>query len=90
MGEAVLMGLVGGIVGMLAELGFTIIFVVTYGGNAWGSNLQLWPTALKSAQSTLWVGFMGILAAPLISAAAAWMPARRILKQNPIEALALE
>jgi putative ABC transport system permease protein len=90
-GEAALMGLVGGIVGLLAGLGFTVIFVVTYGGNAWGNNnLALWPTALKSAQAAFWVGFVGIIAAPLISAAAAWLPARRILRQNPIETLALE
>jgi len=67
-----------------------LILVVTYGGNAWGMTLAVWPTALQSIQPALVVSLFGIVIMPIISAAAAWIPVRTVLKHNPIETLALQ
>lgn len=86
MGEAALMGFVGAFLGSLAGLGMTVIFVVTYGGNSIGiTDLALWPTALEVSQPALIVGVFGLIAAPLISAFAAWFPTRDILRGAAIE-----
>ncbi len=90
MGEAALIGLAGGVLGLVAGVGATLVFVVTYGSNGWGLSLPLWPTALESARLGLGVGLIGLLAAPVISALAAWLPAWGILRGKPIETLALQ
>ncbi len=79
MGEAALMGLIGGVFGFVAGVGFVLIFVVTYGGNSWGLTFPLWSTALAATQPALFTGFIGLVAAPIISALAAWLPTRKIL-----------
>lgn len=64
----------------------TIIFVVTYGGNGVGiQDLALWATALDVIQPTLIVGLVGLFVAPLISAVAAWLPTREILRGATVE-----
>ena len=90
MGEAALIGLAGGVLGLVAGVGATLVFIVTYGSNGWGISLPLWPTALESARLGLGVGLIGLLAAPVISALAAWLPAWGILRGKPIETLALQ
>ncbi|HVO41484.1 MAG TPA: FtsX-like permease family protein [Aggregatilineales bacterium] len=90
LGEAAMIGLLGGLIGVLAGVGATVISVVTYGGSAWDTSLALWSAALQSARSALLVGLIGIVAMPLISAVVAWIPARSILSHNPIETLVLE
>ncbi len=91
LGEAALMGVVGGLVGLVAGVGLTVIFAVSYGGSAWGyPDLPLWPAALQAAGPALLVGLVGVLAAPVIAALAAWLPARGILRETPVETLALQ
>ncbi len=90
MGEAALMGLLGGAFGFIAGVGFVLIFVVTYGGNSWGISFPLWATALKSVKPALLPGIAGLIAAPLIAAAAAWLPASPILRKTVIGALTPE
>ena len=87
-GEAALMGLIGGLAGAIAGLGCTVVFVVTYGGSSFGLQLALWPAALHNAKAALGVALFGVIAAPLIAVGAAWLPARHILRENPIETLA--
>lgn len=82
------MGLIGGLAGAIAGLGCTVVFVVTYGGNSFGLQLALWPAALHNAKAALGVALFGVIAAPLIAVGAAWLPARHILRENPIETLA--
>jgi class 3 adenylate cyclase len=76
-GEAALMGLVGGTLGLAAGIGVVLVVGVTYGGNAWGvPDLDLWPTAWRASGSALVNGILGLIAAPFICAGAAWLPAR--------------
>ncbi len=88
-GEAVFMGAVGGVVGLAAGLGAVLVIVLTYGLNSIGLNADLLPIALASAQAALATGFVGLIAAPVMAALAAWLPARGILRETPIETLAL-
>lgn len=88
-GEAVFMGAVGGVVGLAAGLGAVLVIVLTYGLNSIGLDADLLPIALASAQTALATGFAGLIAAPVMAALAAWLPARGILRETPIETLAL-
>lgn len=82
MGEAALMGFIGGAFGLLAGTGFVLVFATTYGGRSLGVELDLWPAALDSALFALRAGLAGFVAAPLIAALAAWWPARGVLKRS--------
>ena len=87
-GEAALMGFISGLLGLVIGVGAVIIIVVTYGGNSWGvPDLDLWGAAWRSAQPALVNGLVGLVAAPLICAGAAWLPARAILRGNAIQTL---
>ncbi|MBU0705018.1 MAG: ABC transporter permease, partial [Chloroflexi bacterium] len=87
-GEAVLMGLIGGGLGLVAGTGVVVILAVTYGGNGWGiPDLDLWGAACRSVQPALFNGLVGLVAAPFICAGAAWLPVRAILRGTAIETL---
>jgi len=80
-GEASLIGLVGGLVGLVAGVGVTVILVVAYGGNSWGvPDLGLWGAAYRAVQPALFNGLVGLVAAPFLCAGAAWLPVRAILR----------
>ncbi len=80
-GEAALMGVVGGGMGLVVGVGVVLVIVLTYGGNSWGApNLDLWGAAWRSAQPALVNGLFGLLTAPLICAGAAWLPVRAFLR----------
>ncbi len=84
-GEAALMGAVGGGLGLLVGVGVVVIIVVTYGGNSWGvPDLDLWGAAWRSVKPALLNGLLGLFVAPLICAAAAWLPARSFLRGSAI------
>ncbi len=90
-GEAALMGLIGGGLGLMAGAGITVILAVTYGGNAWGiPDLPLWPAAWRSVQPASLNGLVGLFSAPFICATAAWLPVRAILRGAAIETLQVE
>jgi predicted lysophospholipase L1 biosynthesis ABC-type transport system permease subunit len=85
-GEAALLGLLGGAVGLIAGLGLTLIFILVNGGNLYGfSDLPLWSSAWMSIAPATVTGLLGIAAAPLICAAAAWIPARTAVRAAPVE-----
>jgi ABC-type antimicrobial peptide transport system permease subunit len=87
-GEAALMGLVGGLVGVIAGVGITAILAVTYGGSSWGIfDLDLWPAAWRSVQPALKNGLVGLMFAPLICAAAAWLPVRSLVRGSAMETM---
>lgn len=87
LGEAALMGVVGGVVGFLAGLGAVVIIVMTYGLNSIGVAQNLWDAALASIQPAAVMGIIGFIIAPLIAALAAWLPARSILREKPVAAI---
>jgi ABC-type antimicrobial peptide transport system permease subunit len=90
-GEAALMGLIGGGLGLIAGAGVTAILAVTYGGNAWGiPDLDLWPAAWRSVQPALLNGLVGLVAAPFICAGATWLPVRSVLSGTAVETLRVE
>ncbi|MCP4541956.1 MAG: FtsX-like permease family protein [Chloroflexi bacterium] len=90
-GEATLMGLIGGAVGLVAGAGIVVIVCVVYGGNGWGiPNLDLWAAAGRSIQPALFNGLVGLIAAPFICAGAAWLPVRSLLRGSAIETLEAE
>jgi putative ABC transport system permease protein len=89
MGEAALMGLIGGVLGLFTGLGLIIVIVLTYGSNSFGLDLNLWSAAKSAVLVSLPTGIVGVIAAPMISALAAWVPMRGILREKPIETLAL-
>jgi len=87
-GEAALMGLVGGLVGLVAGAGVTVILAVVYGGNSWGvPDLDLWGAACRAVRPALFNGLVGLAVAPLVCAAAAWLPVRAILRGSAVETL---
>ena len=90
MGEAAMIGTLGGLLGFIAGIGFVLIYVVTYGSSSWGIDLPLWSTAWESTRPALVTGFIGLIAAPVISALAAWLPTRQILGERPVETLAMQ
>jgi hypothetical protein len=82
-GEAAFMGFIGGGLGLIAGVGLVAIFVGVNGGNMFGfSALPLWSSAWRSIQPAILNGIIGLLAAPLICATAAWLPARPILLRS--------
>ena|GEM_PF-577537 len=87
-GEAALMGLIGGGLGLVAGAGIIVILVVVYGGNSWGvPDLDLWGAAYRSVQPALFNGLVGLIAAPFVCAGAAWLPVRSILRGSAIETM---
>jgi len=87
-GEAALMGVVGGGLGLVVGVGVVVIITVTYGGSSWGvPDLDVWGAAWRSAQPALVNGLFGLLAAPFICAGAAWLLVRSLLRGSAAEAL---
>jgi len=87
-GEAAWMGLIGGGLGLAAGVGLILIFVAVNGGNMWGlGNLPLWSSAWTSIRPAILNGLVGLAVAPLICAAAAWLPARAVLRGSAVEIL---
>jgi putative ABC transport system permease protein len=88
LGEAALIGLIGGGLGLLSGTGLVIIMVMVMGGNGWGVRaLPLWPSAWASIQPGLLNGLVGLVLAPLICAGAAWLPLGSILRPSVITTL---
>jgi putative ABC transport system permease protein len=87
-GEAAIMGVIGGALGLIAGAGLTVIFVTVNGGNSMGVyDLPLWASAGRSVQPALLIGLVGLILAPMIAAAAAWLPTRSILHGSPVQIL---
>jgi len=76
-GEAALVGLTGAVLGLLAGAGIVIVLATVYGGNAMGvGKYEPWPAALRSLPVALQTGMVGLLAAPVVCAVAAWAAGR--------------
>ena len=90
-GEAVLMGIVGSVMGCVAGVGSIIIMVFAYGVDGFGVGhlYAVEDVLVGSLQPAIGVALMGLCAAPFIAALAAWVPAARVLREKPVESLAL-
>ena len=87
-GEAALVGLAGGALGLAAGAGLIVILATVYGANAMGvAHYEPWAAAGRTLAVALRTGAWGLIAAPLISALAAYGPAARAVRRTPIEAL---
>lgn len=87
-GEAALTGLLGALLGILAGLGTSAIYALTYGGITFGLvDLPLWPAVGEIIWPALRNGLPGLVAAPLLAASAAWPAARAVLRGPAIETL---
>jgi ABC-type antimicrobial peptide transport system permease subunit len=88
LGEAGLLGLVGGTVGALAGLGLVVIFILVNGGNLYGLvDLDLAQSVRLSLPAAVRAGLMGLVAAPLIAALAAYWPAVHFLRGAVVKGL---
>ncbi|MBP7694653.1 MAG: FtsX-like permease family protein, partial [Anaerolineales bacterium] len=87
-GEAALMGLLGGLIGLAASAGLTIIFATVYGSVSVGvENYQPWAAVGRTLPKVLNSGWVGLAAAPLICALAAYFPARAVVRGAALETL---
>lgn len=81
--EAVLLGIAGAFFGLLAGAGTVTIYIVTYGGSSWGvPDLAVWSAAGHALQPALRNGLIALLLVPMLSAAAAYWPAKNWLSSR--------
>jgi putative ABC transport system permease protein len=86
-GEAMFIGGIGAVLGILAGGGVIFIMAFVAGGNMWGIRLDPWSAAWTGMQPALYVGTLGLILSPVISALAAWIPSRHILRETPVKSL---
>ncbi|MCA9976114.1 MAG: ABC transporter permease, partial [Anaerolineales bacterium] len=87
-GEAALMGVIGGLVGLVAGVGLAFIFGLSYGGISFGLvDLPLWEAVWEIAPTSVSSGIVGIIVAPLVAALAAYWPSRSVLRGTAMETI---
>ena len=87
-GEAGMMGLIAGALGLVAGGGVCMLFALSYGGASYGlPDLPLWQSAWEATRPALSTGLLGFVVTPLLAAASAWLPARAIVRGTPIESM---
>lgn len=91
MGEAALMGLLGGLLGLLTGGGLAAILVLAGDHSAWGvREAALRPLLRTVVRAAVLNGLAGTLIAPLICALAAWIPLRALLRGSAVDAMRVE
>ena len=86
--EVLLTGFIGGLLGLIAGAGVSMIYVLAHGGNVYGlPDLPLWQTGWESTWPALKSGLIAYLAIPVICAFAAWISSRSVLSGSPRETL---
>lgn len=79
--EGLLVGMLGALVGTVAGSGLVMVYVVTSAGAAFGyPDFPAWPAALSSAEPAVLRGLLAMVAAPALTAFAAWLPTRRAVR----------
>jgi putative ABC transport system permease protein len=80
LGEAAVVGLLGGLWGGIAGAGVVALMVLVHGGNSWGvPDLDLWAAAADALGPALMNGAWGIVLTPLVSVMVAWLAARGLI-----------
>jgi hypothetical protein len=78
-GEAMLVGISGAGLGLLAGAGVVVVLATVYGGNAMGvAGYSPWGAAWRSLQPALLTGLWGLAAAPVVCAGAAWVAVKNL------------
>ena len=86
--EGLLFGLLGAGVGILVGAGVVAIYIVVSGGSAFGyPDFPVWEVALASIRPALTRGILAMAVSPLLTALAAWLPARAALSGSVVETL---
>jgi putative ABC transport system permease protein len=86
--EGVLIGVIGGVIGLIAGVGLSMIFALSYGGQTYGlPDLPLWKAGWEATSPALRHGVLALLAIPFLSALSAWFPCRSIVHSSPIETM---
>lgn len=86
--EAALMGLIGGVIGLIAGLGVAFIFGLSFGGISFGLiDLPLWESIWEIAPTVFISGLVGIVISPLVATLATYWPARSVLRGTAIETI---
>lgn len=84
-GEAALMGLIGGFLGALAGIGMVVILILTFGGRSWGIlDLDLWAVTERTLRPVLRNSAVGLPLLPLVAGTAAWLPVNALLRGSTI------
>jgi ABC-type lipoprotein release transport system permease subunit len=79
--EGLMIGVLGALLGTLAGAGLVIVYVVANAGAGFGyPTFPAWEAALSSARPAFLKGLVAILAAPLLTMLASWLPARRAVR----------
>jgi len=69
---------------LLAGVGIVVIYVVVSAGTPFGfPDFPAWPAAIESARPALGRGLVALIAAPILTATAAWMAGRRSVEIYP-------
>ncbi len=86
--EGLLFGLIGAGVGIPVGIGVVVIYIVVFGGSAFGyPDFPVWEVALASILPALTRGILALIISPLLIALAAWFPTRAALRGTVIETL---
>jgi hypothetical protein len=87
-GEAALVGLLGALLGAAAGIGVGTIFGLSFGGVTFGlTDLPLWWAAGQTVLPALHNGWVGLIAAPLLAALAAYPAVRSVVRGPAIATL---
>lgn len=81
--EGMLIGVLGAVLGLMAGVGIVVIYVVVSAGTPFGfPDFPAWPAAIESARPALGRGLLALIAAPILTASAAWLAARRGVRDD--------
>ena len=86
--ETLLTGFLGGLLGLIAGVGVSMIYVLSHGANVYGlPDLPLWQAGWEATWPAIKSGLIAYLAIPVICLAAAWISSRKVLRGYPGETL---
>lgn len=86
--EVLQMGILGGLLGLIAGAGVSMIYVLAHGGNVYGlPNLPLWQAAWEATWPALKSGLIACLVIPVVCIGATRISCRRILQGPPRETM---
>jgi len=87
-GEALLIGVFGAGLSLIAGAGFIFIIVLTFGGNSMGfANFPIYAAAFHSLRVGMFNGLVAFIISPLLCGLAAYLPVRNLMRGAAIDTL---